>query len=101
MRCDFWYFIIDDLNEFDENVSNMILKNAIDTIDIIDAIDVIKFMNVIEKLIENVIKQTIYVFVIKINKIDNIVDIDINLNVIDENDVIDELIFFFFFWNDV
>ena len=80
------------MNEFDENVSNMILKNAIDTINIIDAIDIIKFMNVIEKLIENVIKQTIYALVIKINKFNNIVDIDINLNVIDENDVIDELI---------
>ena len=70
--------------------------NINDVIDIICLIDVIKFIDVIEKLIENVIKQMICVFVIKINKFDNDVDFDIDLNVIDKinekNDVIDKLI---------
>ena len=73
--------------------------NINDVIDIICLIDVIKFIDVIEKLIENVIKQMICVFVIKINKFDNDVDIDIDLNIIDKinklnekNDVIDILI---------
>ena len=62
----------------------------------IDTIDAIKFIDIIEKLIENVIKQTIYFIVIKINKFNDIVDVDIDLNAIDKinetNDVIDKLI---------
>ena len=88
LRCDFWCFIIDVWNEFDENVSNMILKSwwYVDLI-VDNAIDAI------EKSIENVIKQMICVFVINLNKCDDDVD---DLNVIDEtnekNDVIDKLL---------
>ena len=53
-------------------------------------------IDVMKKLIENVIKQMICVFVIKLNKFDNNVDVDIDLNVIyeifEKNDVIDKLI---------
>ena len=78
MRYDFWYFIIDVWNEFDDNVKNMSINLEKRELNAIHAIDII------EKLIENVIKQMICVFVIKINKCDNNVDIDINLNIIDE-----------------
>ena len=97
MWCEFWYFIIDNWDEFDENVSNIILNlwwyndlnaidviDAIDTIKFVDVIDAIKFIGVIENLIENVIKQMTCVLVIKINKCDDDIDVDINLNVIDK-----------------
>ena len=75
LRCCFWYFIIDDKNEFDDNVKNLNAINTIDVIDVIDTIVAIKFIDVIEKLIENVIWQAICIFVIKINKCDDVIDI--------------------------
>ena len=53
--------------------------NAIEFIDIIDVIQ-----KLIEHVTENVKKQKSCVFIIKMNKNDNFVDVDIDLKVIDE-----------------
>ena len=49
----------------------------------IDTIDVIE--KLIENMIKNVKKQTLCAFVIKINKFNDIIDVDFDLNIIETN----------------